>query len=330
MTPRIMLSFGSSNKKDQPRSVSIYVCDYLAWANYITSERESLELLETTEYIQKSREIAGEQTLYRYNEIPPFVIPFTTAYTYTFSVKEVGGLSSSLGAGLTLIPVSSTNFAIFYAFVNECVRDFDCCILNELTHLQSLIQGGIYKIYVLILNQVRVLAAYIFEQSCMKVRHVAKWNVPPKIRPKKTCGNRIAALHDYISRTSTAVVKYLPPTVTPKYDLLGKRIKSTDSSDYNSNLKSVDHNDDEIVLLKASIRHKMLCTEDIFLRGFMASVSANTFVSIDTISHNYLIIDAITRDYLSSWTYIHQEKWYYILYNAIIHQETLCKDILII
>lgn len=328
MTPRIMLSFGSSNKKDTPRSVSIYVCDYLAWANYITSERESLELLETTEYIQKSREIAGEQTLYRYNEIPQFVIPFTTAYTYTFSVKETGVLSV-VGEGLTLIPVSSTNFAMFYAFVNECVRDFDCCILNELTHLQSLVQGGLYRIYMLLLNQVRVLAAYIFEQSCMKVRHVEKWIMKPKTQSKKTRGNRIAALHDYISRTSTAVVKYLPPTVSPKYDLLGKRIKSTDSSDRNSNVKSGDNNDD-IVLLKASIRHKTLCTDDVFVRGFMASVSANTFVSIDTISHNYLIIDAITRDHISSWTYIHQEKWYYILYNAIIHEETLCKDILII
>jgi hypothetical protein len=170
LTPRIMLSFGASGAA--PRSVSIYVCDHLAWSKYITTERESLALLETTEYIQKSREIAGEQTLYRYREIPGFVIPFTTVYTYTFAARTAAS-ASALGVGVSIIPVSTANFAIFYAFVNERSRDFRCCILHELSILQSLVQSGIYRIYMLLLNQVRVIAVYIFAPSWMKVSEAA-------------------------------------------------------------------------------------------------------------------------------------------------------------
>lgn len=171
LTPRIMLSFGPSSTSSPPRSVSIYVCDHLAWSKYITTERESLALLETTEYIQKSREIAGEQTLYRYREIPGFVIPFTTVYTYTFAARTAA--ASAIGVGVSIIPVSTANFAIFYAFVNERSRDFRCCILHELSILQSLVQSGIYRIYMLLLNQVRVIAVYIFAPSWMKVSAAA-------------------------------------------------------------------------------------------------------------------------------------------------------------
>jgi hypothetical protein len=334
LTPRIMLSFGGT-KTSQHQSVSIYVCDHLAWANYITSERESLELLETTEYIQKSREIAGEQTLYRYREIPGFVVPFTTVYTYTFSGIVPASTSASLGDGFTLIPVSSVNFALFYAFVNECARDFRYCIFNEITQLQSLIQGGVYMIYMLVLNQVRVVSAYIFESSWMKVRPMTRWNMKMRSKPKKTRGNRISALHDHICQTSTAVIKYLPPAIRPRYDALGKRIKV---NDVNTNTKSTYDNLNEspdILLLKSSIRHKMLCGNDLFVRGFVAatiqseSSSSDTIVCIDTIAHNYQIIDVFMTTTTAS-KFISQEKWYYILYNAIIHQEVLCKDILLI
>lgn len=52
-----------------------------------------------------------------------------------------------------------------------------------------------------------------------------------------------------------------------------------------------------------------------------------SFVSIDTIAHNYLLIDAMIAT--SDATLLSREKWYYILYNAIIERETLCKDIFI-
>ena len=338
MTPRIMVYTRNG------RSVSMYVCDYLAWSNYVTTERESLELLETTEYIQKSREIAGEQTLYRYNEIPWFVIPFTTVYTYTFSVTPPGSSRSrsrshnrTIGTdGLSIIPVSSANFALFYAFVNECARDFRYCIFNELTQLQALVQGGLYRIYMLVLNKVRIIAVYIFESSWMKVRQVTpRSNMKPKMQSKKTRGNRISALHDYISRTSTAVVKYLPPVVKPEYDLMGKRIKNT--TIFTDRGNNTDKNGDDILLLKSSIRHTGLCKEDTFMKGFVdtlemvgAGASAGMTISIDTVAHNYLIIDSIMIRGLPSWNFIVQNKWYYILYNAIIHEEVRCKDILII
>ena len=339
LTPRIMLSFSPSSSS--PRSVSIYVCEHLAWAKYITTERESLALLETTEYIQKSREIAGEQTLYRYREIPGFVIPFTTVYTYTFAASVAAiATSVSLGGGVSVIPVSATNFAIFYAFINECVRDFRCCILHELARLQSLVQSGVYRIYMLLLNQVRVMAVYIFTPSWMKVNEGATTAVmrhKPKL--KKTIGNRISALHNHISQTSTAVVKYLPPAVRPKYDALGKRVKRAGEHDGGGD--GGGDGGDDILRLISSIKHKSLCDRDTFVLGFNAAVAAaavayhsrNTAViCIDTLAHNYLIIDSLVAAAAgaSHWNLFSREKWYYILYNAIIHQETLCKDILVI
>ena len=351
LAPRIMLSF-SSVKTDPPRSVTIYLCEHLSWAKYITSERESLELLETTEYIQKSREIAGEQTLYRYHEIPWFVIPFTTVYRYTFYGGSVasgaGAAVTTIGAGVTLIKVSSINFALFYTFVNECARDFRYCIFHELTQLQSLVQSGVYSIYMLLLHQVRVLAVYIFAPSWMKVSpaHIhTHTSVTSTAKPKRTRGNRISSLHDHISRTSTALVKYLPPVTRPTYDAFGKRIKYTVStSDGGGNRdRDLDRDAPDILLLKSSIRHNMLCDHGVFVRGFIAAVTAmataftETVVCIDTIAHNYQIIDALVSPSSPSpspspppFTYISQDKWYYILYNAIIHEETVCKDILMV
>jgi hypothetical protein len=355
LTPRIMLSFGpSSTSSLPPRSVSIYVCDHLAWSKYITSERESLALLETTEYIQKSREIAGEQTLYRYREIPGFVIPFTTVYTYTFAARTVSATSaSSLGVGVSIIPVSVANFAIFYAFVNERLRDFRCCILHELSILQSLVQSGIYRIYMLLLNQVRVMAVYIFAPSWMKVGQgtaaaaaaaaAAEAYTLHKTKPKKTIGNRISALHNHISQTSTAVVKYLPPVVRPKYDVFGKRVKRVarvaagDGDGDGDGGGGVDGAGDDILRLISSIQQ---CDRDVFVRGFYAAATASaadtprntTVISIDTLAHNYRIIDGIVAAAAAAahWNLLSREKWYYILYNAIIHQETLCKDIAVI
>ena len=343
LTPRIMLSF-SSVKTDPPRSVSIYVCDHLAWTNYITSERESLELIETSEYIQKSREIAGEQTLYRYHEIPGFVIPFTTVYTYTYMFSDITPVTaaaslSCIGEGITLIPVSSANFALFYAFINECVRDFRYCIIDELTQLQSLVQGGVYRMYMLLLNHVRVLAVYIFEPSWMKVRPMTNLNTKLKTKPKRTRGNRINSLHDRISRTSTALIKYLPPAVHPKYDAFGKRIKHMTNISGQNHKDNIGSKNSDILLLKSSIHHKTLCDRDVFVRGFAAAAlassvirldsGADTLICIDTIAHNYQIIDALTLS-TPAYNFISQDKWYYILYNAIIHQEILCKDIFII
>jgi len=210
LTPRIMITFHSSQVNEPYRSVSIYMCDYLAWRKYTVSERESLELLETTEYIQKSREIAGEQTLYRYNEIPWFVVPFTTVYSYLFA--GVGGSGSNgNGGGMTVVPVSSANFALFYAFITERTRDFHCCILNELTQLQSLVEHKLYRIYLLLHNETRVVASYLFTRSTMKHKDMlnesersARHTIGTKRRTK---GNRIHELHAYISKTSTAVVK---------------------------------------------------------------------------------------------------------------------------
>ena len=342
LTPRIMLSFGPcSTSSLPPQSVSIYVCDHLAWAKYITSERESLELLETTEYIQKSREIAGEQTLYRYREIPGFVIPFTTVYTYTFTARFA---SVSLGAGVSVIPVSAANFAIFYAFVNECARDFRCCILHELSILQSLVQSGVYRVYMLLLNQVRVMAVYIFAPSWMKVSEdttAASSHTLHKTKPKKTIGNRITALHNHISQTSTAVVKYLPPVVRPKYDAFGKRVKrGTRGGRRDNGSGRDDRADGDILRLISSIQHKSLCDCDAFVRGFYVAAAAaaashpprtTTVICIDTLAHNYRIIDSIVAASSSlPWKLLSREKWYYTLYNAIIHQETPCKDILMV
>ena len=340
LTPRIMLSFGSGGGGS---SVSIYVCDHLAWLRYTTRERDSLELLETTEYIQKSREIAGEQTLYRYNEIPWFVVPFTTVYTYTFTAAAAATTTAT--PGTTIVPVSSTNFALFYAFVNQRARDFRCCILYELSQLQSLVQGGIYRIFMLVLNQVRVLAVYIFAPSILKVsqtdalrRHRERFytdSVSRKSKPKRTRGNRISELHDYIAETSTALVKYLPPVEKPKYDMFGRRVKArggaatTGATGDDDRQKNNHERSDmvDVALLISSIREKSLCDNETFVRGLHMSLTTlhPSFVCIDTIAHNYLLIDAMLA--AGSATLVSREKWYYIMYNAIIERETLCKDI---
>ena len=341
LTPRIMLSFDSSSTSVQYRSVSIYVCDYIAWERYTVSERESLELLETTEYIQKSREIAGEQTLYRYREIPWFVIPFSTVYSYTFSmsVSATTAPSYNTGAGMSVIPVSSSNFALFYSFVNECSRDFRCCIFNEITQLQSLVDNGLYRIYMLVLNQVRVVAVYLFAPSWMKMimsppPHTAAAKTKNKTR---TSGNRISELHEHISNTSTALVKYIPPVIRPRYDAFGKRVATSTSTSTNATT------DDDVLLLMSSIQHKTLCDKHDFVYGFHLSaarmVAANDAlrknntakcIMIDTVAHNYRLIDDIITSSSSCWRLLSQDKWYYILYNAIIHDQLLCKDILII
>ena len=352
LTPRIMMSFDGGRHLPVGHSVSIYMCDYLAWERYTTSERESLELLETTEYIQKSREIAGEQTLYRYREIPWFVIPFTTVYTYTFRMPASAlAAAVPLGNGMSVVRVSSSNMALFYSFVNECSRDFRCCIFNEFTQLQSLVTHGIYRIYILLFNQVRVVAAYIFAPSWMKTATVATATAARKKHATTvTKANRISELHEYISNTSTALVKYIPPVITPQYDAFGKRVSREKTMAGAAGQRT---SDDSILLLMSSIQHKSLCENTDFVAGFYSaatSAAAATtasahhmktnphIVMIDTLAHNYRLIDDIiagvkkpsTPTPTIAWQLLSQDKWNYILYNAIIHEPTLCKDILMI
>lgn len=353
VTPRIMMSFDSGSPVSPVHSVSIYMCEYLAWERYTTSELQSLELLETTEYIQKSREIAGEQTLYRYCEIPWFVIPFTTVYTYTFRMPvNATAMPPHLGNGLSVVRVSSVNMALFYSFVNECSRDFRCCIFNEFTQLQSLVTHGIYRIYLLLFNQVRVIAAYIFAPSWMTTANAAKHSSSMSMRRKtgknSTKANRISDLHEHISKTSTALVKYIPPVRAPQYDPFGKRVSRERAATAAAGQRN---SDDSILLLISSIQHRSLCDKLDFVNGFYAaattaSMGASThyaktnpcLVMIDTMAHNYRLIDDITKSAstatttttTSAYQLLAQDKWYYILYNAIIHEETVCKDILMI
>jgi hypothetical protein len=345
LTPRIMISFDSSLTASAYRSVSIYMSEYLAWNQYTMTERESLELLETTEYIQKSREIAGEQTFYRYSEIPWFVIPFSTVYSYVFktdSLTASAAHTTRLGHGMRVVRVSSANFALFYAFINEHTRDFRICILNELTQLQSLIEHGLYQIYMLLLNQTRVIAVYVFTQSSAGevATHDALQSMKSvtetsrtKSRKKKTKGNRIADLHDYVSSTSTALVKYLPPVIPPKYDAFGKRIAATTTVEVTDSSSNIRKSRDMMTLrLISSIHDKRVCEIADFLCGFKYCIESTraglVTVTIDTIAHNHRIIDTLLT--VSSTSFLSKDKWYYILYNAIIHEETLCKDILTI
>ena len=350
LTPRIMISFNSSISTSSYKNVAIYMSEYLAWNKYTMTERESLELLETTEYIQKSREIAGEQTLYRYSEIPWFVIPFSTVYSYVFTPPPTRRPPrlSIIDKGITVVPVSSANFALFYAFVNEHTRDFRCCILNELTQLQSLVEHKLYRIYMLLLNEVCVIAVYIFTRSAMPHKimnqHISRdtFVKSASSKKKRTKGNRITDLHNYISITSTALVKYLPPVIPPKYDAFGKRIavspKQTQPNELNTSSSSSSSfsTGNTALRLISSIQDKSRCDPSYFLRGFRhccgIEFSASDYgaVIIDTIAHNYRVIDALVTSEPISWPLLAQEKWYYILYNAIIHEETVCKDIFMV
>ena len=176
--------------------------------------------------------------------------------------------------------------------------------------------------------------------SCAHTHTSATMTASAKL--KRTRGNRISSLHDHISRTSTALVKYLPPVTRPTYDAFGKRIKYTAANGDGDGGGGgrVDIDAPDILLLKSSIRHKTLCDHGVFIRGFIAAAAAeattmtstHTVVCIDTIAHNYHIIDALVSPPSppSPFTCISQDKWYYILYNAIIHEETVCKDILMV
>ena len=356
LTPRIkiervrsdMTASSASSSSSSSSSTSIYVCEHLAWSRYNVSGRESLELLETTEYIQKSREIAGEQTLYRYNEIPWFVIPFTTIYTYSLSLERLLSPGPRPAPGRrTIIKVSSVNFAIFYAFINECSRDFTCSILNEITHLQHLIQSGIYQIYMLLLNNTRVLSTYIYGPSWVRLNpdvNVSSSDKRPLHYKKKTRANRIDKLHDYVSKTSTAVVKYLPPVIEPKYDLSGKRVRVGVKVRADDNGRSVRETgvlynpSTEIPRLLSSIRNKQICDTQVFVDGFIDSLKlrcrdtdpglTSGILLIDTVAHNYTIIDEIIKGGPHGVTRSH--KWHYVLYNAIIHRELPCKDLFMV
>ena len=154
-----------------------------------------------------------------------------------------------------------------------------------------------------------------------------------------TKSNRISNLHKYISHTSTALVKYIPPVITPQYDAFGKRIprEKTDGVGESGSGTAHRSNDDGILLLMSSIQHSSLCDKRDFVAGFQYAAAYHhtktNLIMIDTLAHNYRLIDYLAESRIplpSAWKLLSQDKWYYILYNAIIHESTLCKDILMI
>ena len=343
------------------RTSTIYVCDHFQWNPLLLGDCESLELLETTEYIQKSREIAGELTLYRYINIPPFIVPFSTCYTYGISLEHTGiVVRKQVHVGLLLVKVSSANFNLFYNFIIECSRDFRCSIIHPISHIQHLVDTGIYHIYMLVINKTLVISAYMFGPSWS--RCIDK-DTPGSAgagagsrrgrRTFQTQRDRIERIRERIAETSTALVKYLPPSEVPQYDISGKRIKSlehTISIGEKSNKKGNKNGRhgsmattaaDELPRLISSMKHKLMCDNDIFLYGFLeasrdltASLHRNVksnskfanILMIDTIAHNYILLDELNKRSPPLWI----DKWYYVMYNAHISQEILCKDLFMV
>ena len=95
---------------------------------------------------------------------------------------------------------------------------------------------------------------------------------------------------------------------------------------------------DEIPRLISSMKHKLNCDNDIFLYGFLeasrdltASLHRNiqsnrkfaNILMIDTIAHNYILLDELNKRDPPLWI----DKWYYVMYNAHIRQEILCKEL---
>ena len=361
LLPRQKIEYDTSVKK-KGYTTTIYVCEHFLWNPLLLTDRESLELLETTEYIQKSREIAGELTLYRYYNIPPFVVPFSTGYTYGISLEHTGlDIRKQLRVGLLLVKVSSANFNIFYNFIIECSRDFRCSIIHPISHIQHLVDSGIYHIYMLVINKTLVISAYIFGPSWTKcieknTSGSAKAGAGAVSRSGRrklqTQCDRIEHIREKIAETSTALVKYLPPTEVHQYDISGKRIKSLehtissgDKSNKNRNKNgkqgSMATASDEIPRLISSMKHKLNCDNDIFLYGFIeasrdltASLYRNVksngkfanILMIDTIAHNYILLDELNKRAPPLWI----DKWYYVMYNAYIRQELLCKDLFMV
>lgn len=352
LLPRQKIEYDPNNKNNSPnntdriRICTIYVCEHLAWNRVLLQELQSIELLETTEYIQKSREIAGEQTLYKYSSIPLFVVPFTTCYSYGISIDRINVLGSeyerkNMKAGILLVKVSSVNIDMFYNFINECSIDFRCSIQNVISHIQHLVDKNVYHIYMLVMNKTLVLSTYIFGPSWTRCIQKDTSNVfiTRPVRKMRSHRDRIEKVREHIVNTSTALVKYLPPVDRPIYDISGKRIntKSIEHIELNDRISAHNHTT-TIPKLISSIQ-QCNCDLNLFLYGFFSATrdlaaslnlstqsNNNNIMVIDTIAHNYRIIDEINRHFAPLWI----DKWYYIMYNANIHQELLCKDLFMV
>jgi hypothetical protein len=340
----------NKNNSDRSRICSIYVCEHLAWNRTLLTEQQSIELLETTEYMQKSREIAGEQTLYRYSSIPIFVVPFTTGYTYGLSIDRINILGQeyekkkNIGGGILLVKVSSVNIDMFYNFINECSIDFRCSIQNIISHIQHLVDKNVYHIYMLVLNKTLVLSTYIFGPSWSKCIHsdtLSETTMRRPVRRTRSQRDRIEKVREHIAKTSTALVKYLPPADKPIYDIAGKRINTNINNPNSKSIEHIDLNDTVTTAIPKLISSIQRCDLDIFLYGFFKAMidlaaslnlstqsnnNNNNIIVIDTIAHNYRIIDELNRYFPPLWI----DKWYYVMYNAHIKQEILCKDIFMV
>jgi hypothetical protein len=128
--------------------------------------------------------------------------------------------------------------------------------------------------------------------------------------------------------------------ITPQYDAFGKRIpreKKEGTGESAGSGTGRHRNDDDVLLLMSSIQHSALCDKHDFVAGFQYAAAYHhtktNLIMIDTLAHNYRLIDylAESRNPIpAAWKLLSRDKWYYILYNAIIHESTLCKDILMI
>lgn len=366
LLPRQKIEYDADKRSDSSaRTTTIYVCDHFQWNPLLLNDHESLELLETTEYIQKSREIAGELTLYRYNDIPPFIVPFSTCYTYGISLEQpVIEIRKQVRVGVLLVKVSTANFNLFYNFIIECSRDFRCSILHPISHIQHLVDTGIYHIYMLVINKTLVISAYIFGPSwsrCIEKDTPGSAGAGAGAgagsrrgrRKMQTQRDRIEHVRERIAETSTALVKYLPPVEVPQYDISGKRIKSLEhsissgeKSDKNKHKNGKRHGSmatvaavaaAEIPRLISSMKHKLNCDNDIFLYGFIEAsrdltaslyknvksngITSANILMIDTIADNYILLDELNKRSAPLWI----DKWYYVMYNAYIRTELLCK-----
>lgn len=274
---------------------SLYTPVAFAWQ---PRGEERLALIDTTEFVQKTREPSVNKSLYKYSDIPSFIVPFTQFYTYTFDMRTWKKWRYHLPAKYKIVRVNRINLETYFGFLRECMsHTFTCMILPEFSSILHLINNETFDAYMLLENNRIVNAIYIMASPGMKRLHTETRMKMEEYQNKMREPEGVDAQFSHQQRI--------------------KRLKKAQTTVPSS--KSNVLPDSHVLYLKNSVR-STTCDVSTFVCGFI-NVMRDVYkrrphhtIRIDTISHNFHIIDDILQKYKATSI----EKWHYLFYNYAI------------
>lgn len=151
------------NNGDKNAKFDVYYVDYLCVDKKFRKHGIAPEMIQTHEYNQRHINKSISISLFKREGDLTGIVPLTVYSSYGFHVKK-WTKPNDLPPMYSAIQISSENIHFLHDFLQQNSKIFDIFILTETANIISLINSGIFFIYIILLEG-NVISCYFFKKT---------------------------------------------------------------------------------------------------------------------------------------------------------------------